>query len=58
MVSYMRKTQKINEGHESYCSYLPLAHMFERCAQATMQGLGARIGFFQGVIHYFLFILF
>ncbi len=31
-------------------SYLPLAHMFERAAQATMMGLGARIGFYQGDI--------
>lgn len=36
---------------DSYLSYLPLAHILERAAEATMFGVGARIGFnFQGDI--------
>ena len=31
-----------------YCSYLPLAHIFERIILASLTYVGARIGFFQG----------
>ena len=35
---------------DSYLSYLPLAHILERAAEATMFHKGASIGFFQGDI--------
>jgi long-chain acyl-CoA synthetase len=35
---------------ESYISYLPLAHMFERISQTFLIGLGGKIGFYQGDI--------
>ncbi|PIK60918.1 putative long-chain-fatty-acid--CoA ligase 5-like [Apostichopus japonicus] len=35
---------------DRYLSYLPLAHMFERCCQAIIIVNGARIGFFRGDI--------
>ncbi|XP_034044173.1 long-chain-fatty-acid--CoA ligase 1a [Thalassophryne amazonica] len=36
--------------HDIHMSYLPLAHMFERVAQAAILIHGARIGYFQGDI--------
>jgi long-chain acyl-CoA synthetase len=33
---------------DSYLSYLPLAHIFERCVMATLIYAGAQIGFYQG----------
>lgn len=33
---------------DSYLSYLPLAHIFERIIQAAVTNVGARIGFYQG----------
>lgn len=38
------------EPNDSYLSYLPLAHIFERCAMACFIGAGASIGFSCGVI--------
>lgn len=35
---------------DRYLSYLPLPHMFERCCQAIIIVVGARIGFFRGDI--------
>lgn len=35
---------------DRYLSYLPLAHMFERCCQAIIIVCGAQIGFFRGDI--------
>lgn len=48
MAVILRKQKDIREGEERYLSYLPLAHMFERVAQATVISLGGRIGYFQG----------
>lgn len=36
------------EAADVHCSYLPLAHMFERIIQACIYHNGAAIGFFQG----------
>jgi len=33
---------------DTFMSFLPLAHMFERCCQAALMMVGARIGFFSG----------
>jgi long-chain acyl-CoA synthetase len=33
---------------DSYLSFLPLAHIFERVVQATLVNVGASIGFYQG----------
>jgi long-chain acyl-CoA synthetase len=35
-------------SEDSYLSFLPLAHIFERVVQATLVNVGARIGFYQG----------
>lgn len=35
---------------DCYLSYLPLAHIFERCAMAAFLGAGAAIGFSRGII--------
>lgn len=35
---------------DTYLSFLPLAHMFERCCEAAVMMVGARIGFFSGDI--------
>jgi long-chain acyl-CoA synthetase len=48
MMHYLHGSGRVKDGEEAHISYLPLAHMFERAVQATMLGLGARIGFFQG----------
>jgi len=45
---YMKKTRIILDGEERYLSYLPLAHMFERCAVAVLTCMGGEIGFYQG----------
>lgn len=37
-------------GNDTYMSFLPLAHMFERCCVAAMIMVGCRIGFFGGDI--------
>jgi long-chain acyl-CoA synthetase len=50
MLFYFQKSPLIKIGEERYLSYLPLAHMLERCAQAVIMTLGGRIGFFQGDI--------
>ena len=36
--------------NDVYCSYLPLAHIFEAAAQAFIAANGARVGYFQGNI--------
>ena len=35
---------------DEYLSYLPLAHIFERCMQWAMLWVGARVGFYSGNI--------
>lgn len=51
VVAYMKKANiKSDDEQERYISYLPLAHMMERCSQAVIQCLGGKIGFFQGDI--------
>ena len=35
---------------DTYMSFLPLAHMFERCCEAAVLMVGAKIGFFSGDI--------
>jgi long-chain acyl-CoA synthetase len=47
---HLKKTNLAVDGEERYLSYLPLAHMFERCSIATVTCLGAKIGFYQGDI--------
>ena len=44
----------IEAGKERYISYLPLAHMYERVAQASMVAVGGRIAFFQQDIKFLL----
>jgi long-chain acyl-CoA synthetase len=39
---------KLSLGEESYLSYLPLAHIFERVIQILLVSIGAKIGFYQG----------
>lgn len=39
---------KLNLGEESYLSYLPLAHIFERVIQLFLVSSGSKIGFYQG----------
>ncbi|CAF0748103.1 unnamed protein product [Brachionus calyciflorus] len=48
MCFLLKKQKDIRDGEERYLSYLPLAHMFERVAQATLTSLGGSIGFYQG----------
>lgn len=36
--------------HDIMLSFLPLAHMFERCCQMAVYMVGGRVGFFQGNI--------
>lgn len=47
---YMKKSRLIKDAEERYLSYLPLAHMFERCSVAVLTSLGGQIGFYQGDI--------
>ena len=47
---YLNMKSRFWRGQHSYCSFLPLAHMFERVVQATLLSLGGRIGFYQGDI--------
>ncbi len=50
MLTYVAKANLLEKEQDRYLSYLPLAHMFERIAQATVVGLGGKIGFYQGDI--------
>jgi len=50
VVYYLKGANSADEGNERYLSYLPLAHMFERCAHHTLVSLGGSIGFYQGDI--------
>lgn len=51
MLTYVEKANgMMNEEQHRYLSYLPLAHMFERISQATVVGMGGKIGFYQGDI--------
>ena len=47
LYGYLKQITKFGRD-DSYLSYLPLAHVFERILQATLTNVGARIGFFQG----------
>ncbi len=53
MLTYVEKASLLDNEQDRYLSYLPLAHMFERISQATVVGLGGKIGFFQGMLEYF-----
>jgi len=50
MLVYFKRSGIVEEGHERYISYLPLAHMFERTCQATIISIGGAIGFYEGDI--------
>lgn len=50
MLTYVEKTNLTTKEQDRYLSYLPLAHMFERISQATIAGMGGKIGFYQGDI--------
>jgi len=50
MLNYVEKANLLDKEQDRYLSYLPLAHMFERISQATVVGLGGKIGFYQGDI--------
>lgn len=51
MLTYVEKARYMNgDEQHRYLSYLPLAHMFERISQATVVGMGGKIGFYQGDI--------
>ncbi|CAF0704324.1 unnamed protein product [Brachionus calyciflorus] len=45
-----KKGVELVDGEEVYLSYLPLAHMMERIAQAYMISISGSIGFFKGDI--------
>ncbi len=51
VITYLKKMSIYKQDvQERYISYLPLAHMMERIAQATLIGIGGKIGFYQGDI--------
>lgn len=50
MLTYCEKSKMMSQEQDRYLSYLPLAHMFERISQATVVGMGGKIGFYQGDI--------
>ncbi len=51
VIIYLKKMNISVQGEqERFLSYLPLAHMMERVAQATLIGIGGKIGFYQGDI--------
>lgn len=50
MLTYVEKSGLLDKEQDRYLSYLPLAHMFERISQATIVGMGGKIGFYQGDI--------
>lgn len=50
MLTYVEKSGMMTKEQDRYLSYLPLAHMFERIAQATIVSMGGKIGFYQGDI--------
>lgn len=42
---YVRDTQFLREGEETYIAYLPAAHIMELCVEFAMLGYGGRIGY-------------
>jgi long-chain acyl-CoA synthetase len=50
MLTYVERSGMMDREQDRYLSYLPLAHMFERISQATVVGMGGKIGFYQGDI--------
>ncbi|MEW5309499.1 MAG: hypothetical protein WDW38_001385 [Sanguina aurantia] len=50
VVQYMAHHGEILDANDSFLSYLPLAHIFDRVVEEFMLSLGARIGYWRGDI--------
>mmetsp|Transcript_22299 Transcript_22299/g.48717 ORF Transcript_22299/g.48717 Transcript_22299/m.48717 type:complete len:658 (+) Transcript_22299:118-2091(+) len=48
ILHFLANFDEVLDEHDSFFSYLPLAHIFDRVVEETMLHVGASIGYFQG----------